>query len=78
MFEPLKFYCTCFCFCQIIGLAFLVGGCLVKWGSSTINDLLKGALSHVKDAVPKSIGSDLENFDLAEFIGKHCITLSAR
>lgn len=53
----------------IIGLAFLVGGCLVKWGSSTINDLLKGALSHVKDAVPKSIGSDLENFDLAEFIG---------
>ena len=52
---------------------FLVGGCLVKFGSSTINGLLKDALSHVKDAVPEPVGDQLENFDLAEFIGTNIL-----
>ena len=57
-------------FAQLIGLAFLVAGCLVKFGSSTLNGLFKGALDHVKDIVPKPVGSDLESFDIAEFVGK--------
>ena len=46
-----------------------MAGCLVKFGSSTLNGLFKGALDHVKDVVPKSVGSDLGDFDIAEFVG---------
>ena len=41
----------------------------MKFGPSTINGLVKTALSHVKDMVPTSAGIDFENFDIADFIG---------